>query len=335
MGKANNNIKYTCLVDTNYTLSLYLLYMPLEAIGQTVFFIGNTIPQAYSKYLPNVIRLNDVRTPFQRLYLRILAKLKWRFRYKTVFFAQDHISFSSQIIDTCNYTLLEDAPLIFTNYKEITFMRPFQPQSWKGKLHFFLTLGTIGRNVIGTNSQCVNRIYTEEKDSESELIKGRNAEKVDLGDLWSNSPDEKKAFIKKVFSISDVVLTCGKKYSTILFTQPLMIDCKLTEEEVVNVYKPYIDLYGKDGIVLKIHPRDTFDYLKFFTNAFIMDCKAPMQLLNAMGVVFETAITVSSTAVSAMPSATKIIWIGTHVNEKIGRVYGNVKCPVKNSNVFI
>jgi len=70
-----------------------------------------------------------------------------------------------------------------------------------------------------------------------------------------------------------------------------------------------------------------FRYKKHFPQVMILDCKAPMQLLSAMGMNFKRAITVCSSAVSSMSDDTEIIWIGAKVNDKVLSVYGDLKCP--------
>lgn len=324
-------VKYTCVVDTTYTLSLYLLLQSEQAIKDTVFFVGNAIPENISQMLPNVIRIkNDTDSYNTRLKIlkhRVEALFKWRFRHRTTMYAQDHLVFSSHIIGSNNYILLEDAPRIYTNYKTISFMMPIFPCTLKLKFYSWLYWGRIGRRRLGTNKQCVNRIVSTKEDAGSDILIGKNCTYVNLQELWRESSEKKKNYIKEMFGVSNEIMGLPKRFSVILFSQPLMEDCKLTEQEMKEIYSPYINKYSSQGVVIKPHPRDKFDYKSNYPNVGILNCKAPMQLLNAIGVEFKTAITVCSSAVTSMPEDSEIIWIGPHVNIKIYNVYGDLKCP--------
>ena len=323
--------KYTCVVDTTYTLSLYLLMQSDEVIKDTVFFVGSAIPESVSSMLPAVIRMDNRKgtynTALKLLKSRIEAKIKWRFRHKTLMYAQDHLAYSAHIIDKNKYILLEDAPRIYTNYKTINFMKPIVPMSLKSKITSWLYWGGIGRKRLGTNKQCIDRIVTTVEDLNSDLILNKKFTYVNLKELWNSSSSKKKSYIMKMFDVTDEILELPKKCSVILFSQPFLTDCKMSEQEISEIYRPYIERDIDTGIVIKPHPRDRYDYKKHFPGVEILNSKAPMQLLSAMGVEFKKAITVCSSAVSALPDNTEIVWIGAKINPKILKVYGDLKCP--------
>lgn len=328
--ESKGEIKYSCVVDTTYSLALYLLMQSEEAIRQTAFFIGNAIPQNAVSLLPNVIKIDNRKENYlkwKKLKHRINALIRWRFRNKTIMYAQDHLRYSAHIIGRNKYILLEDAPNIYLMYETIRFMKPIAPTSFFSKTKDYLLFGPIGRKRLGTNKQCIDRLVTSTSNIESELLKNGKYTLVSLNDLWENSTDTKKKYIMDMFEISSDMFEIVKKSDVVIFTQPLMSDCNLTEQEMADIYKPYIEKFCNDGIVIKPHPRDNFNYHKWFPETYIMKCKAPMQLLSAIGMNFKVAITVCSSAVSSMPQETKIIWIGTSVNEKIHQVYGNLQCP--------
>lgn len=319
--------KRTCIVDTVYSLLLYLLISDIKSIKKTTFYIGSTILE-FSSVLPNVItltnkdfittdknKLNGLRKKYRRELLKI---------YFSDVYAQDHLAFAPLFIGWNRYTLLEDAPSVYKRYKEVKFLKPLLIKPWKTRLFFDLYAGPTYGKYLGTNKFCKKILYTEKSDISSDLFKGKKASYVNLFELWENSDVVKKDYIKKVYSIDKDLLDrfCDKK--VIIFSQPLQEDCGLTDEEMVDVYSPYIETYKPMGVVIKVHPRDKFDYVKYFPSVSVVCNKAPMQLLNLMGLVFDVAITVCSTAVSAMPKETQIIWIGTGVNEKIVKVYGNI-----------
>lgn len=321
------DIDYICIVDTTYTLSLYLLYQPDDAIQKTAYFVGRAIPESVSSFLSFVVRIDNSKVKWNYLLHRLEALFRWRFRNGRIMYAQDHLVYSSHLIGSNRYILLEDAPHIYKNYKDIKFMRPLFPRNKIAWLWELLLNGPVGKRKLGTNPQCIDRLVTSEEDINSDLLVGKKYTLVNLHDLWETSSASKQNLIRRMFEISDQILILPNKCSTIIFSQPLMEDCKLSEDEMLEIYAPYIEKYSNSGIAIKPHPRDKFQYRNFFPNIEMLECKAPMQLLSAMGISFKTAITVCSSAVSSMPENTEIIWIGTRINKKIYSVYGDLKCP--------
>ena len=89
------------------------------------------------------------------------------------------------------------------------------------------------------------------------------------------------------------------------------------------IFGPYVERFGESKILIKVLPRDEFDYSQIFPKAKILRSVAPMQLLNFVGRPFRRAITICSTAVFHLPPETEVIWLGTKVNEKIKHRYGD------------
>jgi len=241
---------------------------------------------------------------------------------KSNIYAQDHLFFSAAILGPFPYTLIEDAPHFFDFYKNFNHFVPFYKNSFKGKVRNMIIGSNYGKT-LGTNSHCKNVILTSSPKDLS-ILKDKKLTICDLSKLWKDSTAKKQKYIQEIFDINEDEL---KSDGIIIFTQPFMDDCKLTEEEQISLYAPYIEKYKDMQIVIKKHPRDKVDYLRHFPNAKIMSTSAPMQILSAMGYKFDVAVTVSSSAVSSMENA-KIEWIGTSVNSKIFKVYGDIKCPV-------
>ena len=57
-------IKYVCVVDTLYSLSLYLLYQSYDKYDETLFFVGNVIPESVSSKLSHVFRIDYKKKTF-------------------------------------------------------------------------------------------------------------------------------------------------------------------------------------------------------------------------------------------------------------------------------
>lgn len=306
------HIANTCIVDTYYALTLYLLYAGNEEIERTHFFVGNTIDDGTAQKLPHCTKIKRVKST---LLFRIKAAVKWPFIRHTKIYAQDHIRIANGLIGRNKYTLIEDAPGVFAIYDKVAFLRIYEVSKWKR-----FKYGPVYQRHMGMNLQCVNRLITEYCDCDA--LRGKRYERLDLRSLWQQADTAKQDFMRSVFGIGQPSGGCD----TIVFSQPLTIDCGLSDDEMADVYRPYIDKYA-GHVIVKPHPRDTFDWQARFPEVKILKTKAPMQLLCAMGYDFKTAVTVTSTAISAMPADTKIIWIGSAVNEKIRKVYGDIKNP--------
>lgn len=305
-------ITNTCIVDTYYAIALYLLYADTEDIAHTHFFVGSTIDDDTAQRLPHCTKITRLKS---KLLYRITSRLKWPFIGRSKIYAQDHILIASGLIGRNKYTLIEDAPGVFAIYDKIAFLRIYKVSKWKR-----FKYGPVYQRHMGMNRQCVNRLITEYCDCDA--LRGKRYELLDLRSLWLQADAAKQDFIRSVFGIERPTGDCD----TIVFSQPLTVDCGLSDKEMADVYRPYIDKYA-GRVVVKPHPRDTFDWQAHFPGVTMLKTKAPMQLLCAMGYNFKTAITVFSTAISAMPADTKIIWIGTAVNDKIRRIYGDIKNP--------
>lgn len=327
MGK----IKFVCVVDTLYSLSLYLLYQTKENIENTLFFVGNVIPEPISSKLGNVCRI-DYKVP-NWWGIKNLLKAKYGLRkYRrvinhSIIYAQDHLAFSGLVIGQCDYTLLEDGPGIFTAYKSISFMNPSPIRGIRSTLKDFFIIRHNSSETLGRSNHCKSVLYTTPSDSDSELLVGKECILLDLKSLWENANSEKKRYIMDVFGINKEDYLMYKQSKVIVFSQPLSQDCHLNDEEIVDIYSPYINQYKDEGVIIKPHPRDNFDYKSRFPDVAIMNCKAPMQILSIMGLSFKKAITVCSSAVSSMNSDCEILWIGAGVNKKILAVYGDLQCP--------
>lgn len=89
--------------------------------------------------------------------------------------------------------------------------------------------------------------------------------------------------LDKILNDSD-----GGKGRVLILTEPLC-----TPDVRERIFKDIIDMYkGEGDIVLKKHPRDTFDYEKVFPEYPIIDGTVPMEVLNFFPVKFDRAVSV-------------------------------------------
>lgn len=320
------------MVATPYTLSLYLMYMPEDALEKTFFCVYDQIKEDITCKLPHVRTFYHVRNCGN--------KALWRFRFSSFFtyffihftkiYAMDILDFAPQLIGLSKYTCIEDGSGNFTYGQTVDVFAPIKlPNTWWGLMRR-LQHGPIYGKTLGTNRQCENRLITSPQDIESPLIKGKKYSLVNFNDVWNQASEKKRRNIRYVYDITDEMFAKVKRCKAILLTQPLQDD-GMDEKDMLNLYDKYIKLYADKGVVLKPHPVESLDYGVIFPNAVYLKTRIPMQLLSVMGMRFEYAITPYSTAVSVFTNETKIIWIGSECNPLIAEKTELVKNAMNQS----
>ena len=317
--------RYSCIVDTMYSLMLYLLMMDMKQIQQTRYYFGSAVPMRVNQFFTHVMRFDcNAISKASKNYRRWFRFRMWLVHLcriaGTEIYAQDHLSYAQQLICGANYILLEDAPGVYTRIINGVLYRP-QKMTMYSRVANWASRGRIGLEIFGTNKQCLNRIVTEKSDTKAEVLKGRKYELVSLKELWSKAGEEKKEFVLRVFDVDMEMIAGLRGLDTIILTQPFCTDFGMRPDELVGIYRPYVEKYSAGGVVLKIHPRDKVDYTAYFHNVRILNSKAPMQLLSLLGVTFKRAITISSSAISAFSKDTEIISLGSNVHPKIAAFY--------------
>jgi len=115
-----------------------------------------------------------------------------------------------------------------------------------------------------------------------------------------------------------------KYKSIVLFTQPLSEDNVLTEEEKISLYKTIIGNYDQEKLVIKTHPRETTNYRDYFPNIEVFNENYPSEILDVLGIRFEKAVTIFSTAVYVY-SKENIIFYGTKIHPKLLSRFGRIE----------
>lgn len=315
--------RFACVVDAVYPLFLYLLIRTEDEVADTVFFFGKTIPQSVAQRLGRYFyatnyEWNGTDSPLWRERLRIRLKflvLNLFFVRGRKVFAQDHLTYSGKILCRSRYTWLEDAP---GSYRAML-GRVKPVRGFANLWEDFLYEGDLHGRLVGTGPQCVNRLVSREEDVQA--AEGRH-ERVDIRARWEALCPGRKKWMLDLFGVSEEMLRDFRARDTVIFTQPLMLDCGIGMDETLAIFGPLVERYGEENVLIKVHPRDFFDYAAIFPRARIARVIVPMQLLNFVLPPFKRAITVCSTAVIHLPPETEVIWLGTRVNEKILNRYG-------------
>ena len=319
-------IKNTCIADTVYALALYLLYMPMSEIRKTRFFLGSVIPKTYSDKLDNVVRLDTAGQLNGERKLPVLSILRVRLRFLfyscfflsgTCIFGQDHLAIFCMMIGLHRYTLLEDAPAVFSRLAGHRILDELmRPMCFRERVMHALRFGMLPYRFFGNSDKCLNRILTEPDDVRSPLIKGRCYELVNLKALWTAADEEKKNFLRGVFGLKDEVCAKFHGCETLFVTQPYREDAHLTDDDWAEVVKKILSCCtGK--ILIKVHPRDKFDYHRHFPELEIFDLPIPMQLLVFAGIQVKKVITINSSAIYSFPVDVEKIELGPDIHPKI------------------
>ena len=301
--------RYTAIIISNWGLLQYLLVASDEQIKKTNFiFLRDYLSnENIGNILPNVFKF-------------------WWVRF-THIYANDWSHVSSWLIGRNSYICLEDSPSIYSNVLKLKGYEPFEKPKFKYGIPTFLKWGFIYGKKYGYNDQCTLRYVTDPNDLSSYILQNRNIEFFNIKDCYKQSSNFKRDLILSSFQIdNDLVKQISASEQTIILTQAFIEDCGLSEKEMFDIYSPYINKYLGEGLIIKPHPRDTFNYGKYFPTAVTLRTKAPMQLIDAIGLRVKRAITVCSTSISPyLNGTTEIIWIGTDINPKIRDFFGDIR----------
>jgi len=313
----------SCIVDTVYALALYLLYMPLAEVRRTRFFVGSSIPQECDEKLGCVVRF-DTSALRRRITPALFVKTWLRCFYLRLFkishtkvYGQDHIGFFGFLTGFKSYVLLEDAPGVYTRVLELPqFTSLNRKMSIIEIAIYAIRYGMMPSKSFGQSSSCITRIITYPSDASSPLLANRAYELVDFNNLWAGAKEEKKRYIMSVFGVTDSVVDVMSSCDTVFLTQPYREECHLTDDEWRAIIDQIVGEYSRN-ILIKVHPRDKFDYERHYPYLHVMKQPIPMQLLAALGVTVKRAVTINSSAIYSFPDNVDKVILGAQINEKI------------------
>lgn len=322
----DKSIRYEniCIVHTVYALLQYLLLVNRDDYQKTLFFIGldAIAPEVYNN-LPNVVLFDDskFKSIKRTFWMRLYVFLYYRKVISTAkIYCQDHLYFPSIVVGRKSYVLLEDGSQIYSRYKTGPLANIDKCNTLIEK---FVRAPMYGRT-LGRNSQCEKIYYTFIGDSRSDIVLSHNSERIDLNELWNTLPSEQKESINAIYGVDEKLLERIHQSNVIILTDSAVTGGVITEQEQLEIYKPYVEA-NNGNVVIKKHPVDCTNYTKYFPNATICEGFIPMQLLSMNKCSFKFAITLFSTSVSLLDKNTEIIWLGNAGNEKLRKYYG--ECP--------
>ena len=202
-------MKYSFIGDTTYSLLLYMLYASEEMLSHTKYYVGRNLASltlSDKVVMPPMLSFDD-KTRF--LYRLKCLKYRWALSHSEIY-AQDHLFFSSPLIDNLGYTLLEDCPNFFTNFDYHQHL--YNERKWRERIQN-ICLGRIGTHYRGYNPWCKNRILTTDRDIKFfGGLKTYAYEQVNLQQLWNGSSIQKRESIIAAYNLDEINHDGGMKH---------------------------------------------------------------------------------------------------------------------------
>ena len=335
----NHTFKRVYIGYTVYSLYLYLLFSTEDEINNTFFFFGEGIDKNIRDRFENKYYFNNAQYENRNLFSRFIYRIrlrhqshkKWPFLADAQLFAQDHFFFSAALIAKRNYTLIEEAPNVFLRHRGYINKqkRTFLQIVYFAKKIFRHWIENSFTGDMGDNAQCQSVLMTNiESDS---ILKNKQLIQVNELEYWNKASESKRNLILSVFNITAEDVQQLRKRNIIVFTQNFATLGFLPEQELIDLYAGRLSKYSPDNILIKKHAFDKVDYKKYFPEAYIFDKIVPMQLINLLGVRYETAVTICSSAVLSFPYDIQIDWIGTEGNAKLFAAVGKQELEAYNN----
>ena len=297
----NNKISRVCVVETIYTLFLYLIISTEREIEETFFFWSSGIPSNIRDYFKDQSyyfepdKLNQISYRNLCLKLRITRLFKWPFLLKRniTFWGHSHLKFSCGIIGNNKLNIIEDG---IGNYFPLNIK-----ENHKRELLKKILFGSfyILENEIGTNPSCSN-IYLTGLLEINPKIKNKTII-INTKKEWDNTTNNKKNLIFNVFNIKNEDLNIFSNRPNVLLTQCFSEDGSCSEESKIRMYRDIVKNYDTEQLIIKPHPRETTDYSLFFPEIIIYTKKIPLEILMLLGAKIRKVITIHSTAAYNLP----------------------------------
>jgi hypothetical protein len=316
--KKNIGITHVCLVETVYSLMIYMLLVKEEDLKKTFFFVSESLPYSIIKKLSYSHCFHIPQKRYMKWLFRIqlywTSMFRWPFIKHCRIYGSDNYLFSSGVVRENEMTLIEDGA---SNYsllpsdRRVFFLKKF-------------LMGNIAAYGCGGVSPNVYKICLTGLMPIPTAIKDK-VEIISIENKWNSLTDSYKKLIQYLFDFSISDLDDIKSKKAVLFTQPMWEDGLIEKEEEISLYNQLLSDCDMENLVIKVHPRDTMDYSSLFPKAYIFTKKIPMELLSLFGVRFTDVYTVFSTAALVLPYKANIHFMGTTVHPNLLKMRGKIE----------
>lgn len=327
MKMKKKSYKYICNVCNVYSLLIYLLHMSKSEVESTFFIFNPSIPKVIRENFCHSYTMPDYHKygRFKRMGIILFGFLV--FRYIKLFrlpnfkdseiFGNDFSRYDSILIGKKKYYCIEDCPDGFKR-TYIDHFYSLELKKNRNKLRYYILSilnGLVYCHRFGNNNQCEGVITSSR--SVPSYLKNKTIINISLEEAWRNSASDKKEMILTSYGIGKNEHSDLFNRRIILLTQPLWPDF-ISQDEHLRIYKEILSNYKTCDIVIKTHPRDLFDYKSLDTDLYVLDKPIPVQLLTILGVRYDRAVTVFSTAAYTFKELGAVVdWYGTEISDEL------------------
>lgn len=301
------------LYDTQRELLIFLLLIELK---EEIIYVYMNDKKIIDKLFGKKIQLKKLKLT-ENKYINKIKILFWGVRNRIYLkILLKTINFKKLQIFGYNHTLYNYIFLSEKKYVIEDGLKDYIPEVYKKNL----------------KSKLVKKIYyTETLIKKFKIEEHKKIQKLNLQNLWDKQSFENKQRILEIFDVDISILRELEDKKIILFTQPLSEDGFITEKEKIEIYKKILKNYKEKKVVIKPHPREETDYLKYFPNFYILEAKYPIELLVLNGLKIDKVITLFSTAVFNFGYETEIDFYGTEVHKNIFNYFGSMDHIMKRN----
>lgn len=334
------DISHVCMTPSIHALLQYMLLFDYDTVAHhTCYFTGYAVSEQIASRLPGVwypMRQTGTKPSIGRIIKKSLLRISATFRYPFLrnadIFAFD-VGFVPPLIGRRPYALLSDGPLGISQNMQSS-SAEYQRQihrkhSLQGHLEELLC-GPVAVLGWGNNPQCKSFYLTEE--NTAVVFQDKPVYIASLKQLWDNASQESRDFVRYVFDVNDDDIKILNSKSFMFLTQPMVKDGILSEDEYLQILKNIFAHYDQSQLLLKLHPRDDFDYKRHFPSVTVYGKKVNMQLLVILGANVERAATICSSSINSFPESVEADWYGVDIHPKLKRWFGEVALPYRRFN---
>lgn len=325
MFKSKKRIYSVFYIKTTYTLMIALLLLDKNKRDR-YFILSDSVSdkiknQLLKKYegisINETIASKGIRKYLDKIIIaRKINKIKKNISRNSIVYGYIYATFIGDILKSkFRYCILEDG---LANYQ----LKHRNKKKFNLK-NFFLGGSLFEYESYGVGTE-VKRIYLTGLAEIPKEIE-RKIALVNIKELWDLKSEDEKNEILEIFSIYPSEIDVLKDGKNILFTQPLSEDCILSENEKIELYRKIMKNYSEKEVLIKPHPREKTDYKKIFQKATILKRETPFELLVLLGVQFEKAITIFSTAAFSLGKNIEIDFYGTEIHSKLHKNFGGLE----------
>ena len=318
-----------------HALLQYLLLFDYDTVtNHTCYITGYAVSDEMASRLPGIwssIKQTGVRPSLCRLLekfmTRFTASHKYPFLRTAELYAFD-VGFVPPYIGSRPYALLSDGPMGLSQNMQVNSAEYLRQRKRKHSLQGRLVEFMIGPVAVlgwGNNAQCKAFYLTEPNNAV--VLRNKEVYVNSLQSLWDKASQPLKDLVRYVFDVSDEDVNTINSKRFVFLTQPMVKDGILSEDEYLQILKNIFSHYDQSQLLLKLHPRDDFDYKRYFPKVIVYGKKVNMQLLVILGANVERAATICSSSINSFPESVEADWYGVDIHPKIKAWFGNVAPP--------